>query len=348
MPVVAAEDLQQFLQTIYESRGVSAEEALIVAEHQVTSNLVGHDSHGAIRTPDYIGRVERGDIVSGAPFEIEEETANTAVINGNWGFGFVQTERAMKLVIDKARTNGVAAVTIRYQGHMGRLGAYAEMAAAEGMITLITADSGRGPKAVVPFGGSKARLGTNPLCFGVPTGGDPLVLDMATSAVAGGKVLLARNLGEQLGAGWLVDADGNPTTDPNDYFAGGALMPMGGDQAHKGFGLSVMVEVLCGLLTGLGFGVAKDARHNDGNFIAVFDVRRFRDLKTFTDDVDEFIAFLKDTPLAPGFDEIFVPGEIEARTAVARRESGLSIDEPTWEKLVAMAPEAAALVPFID
>jgi LDH2 family malate/lactate/ureidoglycolate dehydrogenase len=334
VPVVAADELRKILVAIYGSRGVPADEAAIVAGHQVEANLVGHDSHGAIRTVDYVRRVENGHIVPGAPFEVERETATTAVINGNWGFGFVQTARAMRLAVGKARDHGVAAITIRYHGHMGRLGAYAEMAAAEGMLSLIAADSGRGPKAVVPHGGARARLGTNPICFGVPTGGAPLVLDIATSAVAGGKVALTRNQGGTLEPGLLVDADGRPTTDPNAYFAGGSLLPMGGSQAHKGYGLSVIVEILCGLLTGLGFGVAADARHNDGNFVAVFDVGRFRDPREFADDVDAFVAYLKDTPPAPGHTEVLVPGEIEARTAAARRVDGINLDETTWRQLV--------------
>ncbi|GAB3535741.1 Ldh family oxidoreductase [Phytohabitans suffuscus] len=342
MPVVAADEVLRLLRAVYESRGVPPDEARAVAAHQVGANLAGHDSHGVIRTPDYVRRIEKGDIVPGAPFEVERETGSTAVVNGNWGFGFVQTERAMRLAVAKARAHGVAAVTIRYQGHMGRLGAYAELAAAEGMISLITADSGRGPKAVVPYGGTSPRLGTNPICFGVPTGTFPLVLDMATSAVAGGKVAVHRNTGEPLPPGLLLDARGRPSTDPADYFAGGALLPMGGAQAHKGFGLSVVVEVLCGLLTGLGFGVAEDARHNDGNFIALFDVARFRDPREFTADVDAFVAFLKDTPLAAGHDEILVPGELEARTTATRRASGLDLDDRTWHDLLALLPEAPA------
>jgi LDH2 family malate/lactate/ureidoglycolate dehydrogenase len=336
VPVVSADELRKILVSIYESRGVPTDEAAAVADHQVDANLIGHDSHGAIRTVDYVRRLEKGDIVPGAPFEVERETATTAVVNGNWGFGFVQTAKAMRLAIDKARASGVAAVTIRYQSHMGRLGAYAEMAAAEGMIALITADSGRGPKSVVPYGGAQPRLGTNPICFAVPTGGVPLVLDIATSAVAGGKVMLARNEGADLEPGLLVDADGKPTTDPNDYFAGGALAPLGASQAHKGYGLSVIVEVPCGILTGLGYGVAADARHNDGNFIAVFDVARFRDPKEFTADVNEFMAYLKETPPAPGFAEVLVPGEIEARTGAVRRAEGITIDETTWQQLVSL------------
>lgn len=335
---MSPQDLHALLVSIYRSRGVGADEAEVVAEHQVTSNLMGHDSHGAIRTSLYVGRIERGDIVPGAPFVVERRSGSTAVVDGGWGFGFVQTRRATELALEMSAEHGVAAVTIRYQGHMGRLGAYAELAAARGHIMILTADSGRGPKSVVPFGGAAARLGTNPLCIGVPTGGTPLVLDIATSAVAGGKVMLARNQGEPLGEGWLVDAEGRPSTDAEDYFRGGALMPMGGDQAHKGYGLSVMVEVLCGLLTGLGFGVAADSRHNDGNFLAVFDVGRFRDPEDFHRDVRDFVTFLKATPRAPGVEEILVPGELEARTAEQRRRDGIPVDERTWSELLELQP----------
>jgi LDH2 family malate/lactate/ureidoglycolate dehydrogenase len=333
MPVVGHDVLEGLLGDIYRAKSVPADEAAVVAAHQTSANLVGHDSHGAIRTATYVDRIDRGHIVPGAAFEVEDETPSTAVVNGNWGFGFVQTERAIELAIGKARNTGVAAVTIRYQGHMGRLGAYLETVAAAGMIGLMAADSGRGPKSVIPLGGRVAKLGTNPIAFGVPTGGPPLILDMATSAVAGGKIQLLRSLGQPAQPGWLVDAAGRPSLDPNDYYQGGSLMPFGGDQAHKGYGLSVIVEVLCGVLTGLGFGVSAEAKHNDGNFIAVFDVARFRDLATFVADMDAFVADLKSTPLAEGFDEIYYPGEIEARTAERRRIEGVPLDDNTWSEL---------------
>lgn len=344
MPLVTADGLRTTLEAIYRANSVPAEEAAIVAAHQTSANLVGHDSHGAIRTAVYVERIQNGDIVPGAPFEVEQETTTTAVINGNWGFGFVQTERAIELAIGKARNAGVAAVTIRYQGHMGRLGAYLETVAKAGMIGLITADSGRGPKSVVPYGGRIAKLGTNPIAFGVPTGSTPLILDMATSAVAGGKIQLMRALSQPTEQGWLIDAAGRPSTDPNDYYNGGSLMPFGGNQAHKGYGLSVIVEILSGLLTGLGHGVAADARHNDGNFIAVFDVSRFRDLSDFEQDMDAFIADLKSTPPAEGFTEVFYPGEIEARTAVRRRVEGIPIDDHTWVEIQELA-KRSGLVP---
>ncbi len=165
MPVFSHDYLHKVAFHIYRAEGVSDEEAEVVATHQVKANLVGHDSHGVIHIPEYVERIHRGHIVPGAPFEVVRESATSARVDGHWGFGFVVTERAMRMAIEKARTNDVAAITVFQQSHIGRLGDYPTMAAAEGMIGIITADSGAGPKAVAPFGGRERRLGTNPICI---------------------------------------------------------------------------------------------------------------------------------------------------------------------------------------
>ena len=337
MPVFTHDYLYRVAFHIYRAEGVSEEEARIVATHQVKANLVGHDSHGMILLPVYVERIHLGHIVPGAPFEVEAESPTTARINGNWGFGFVVTERAMRMAIEKARVNNVAAITVFYQSHIGRLGDYPTMAAQEGMIGLITADSGAGPKAVAPFGGRERRLGTNPICIGVPSDLEgPALLDMATSAVAQGKVSLARNRREPIPTSWVIDRDGNPTTDPNDYFQGGAILPVGADQGHKGFGLSFMVEMFSGILTGLGFGIDPQARHNDGCFIAVFNVEAFRPLAEFKKEVREFAEYIKDTPAARGFEEVLYPGEPEWRTEQRRRAEGIYVEDDTWEQISAL------------
>jgi LDH2 family malate/lactate/ureidoglycolate dehydrogenase len=340
------ESLTEFVAALYEAHGVPSDEARVVAFRQVEANLVGHDSHGVLKTRDYLTRVEKGHIVPGAAFEVDAESPTTAVVNGNWGFGFVITERAMEMAIEKARESGVAALTVRHQGHIGRLGAYTAMAAEAGMIAIMTADSGLGPKSAPPFGGRERRLGTNPISIAVPSGQDGAVcIDIATTSVASGKLQVARARGEKIPFGWILDAEGRPTDDPADYYAGGALLPLGADQGHKGYGLSFMVEVLSGLLTGLGFGVDPKGRHNDGCFIAVFDVARFRELTGFSADVDEFIAFLKDTQLAEGFSEILYPGEMEQRRQAASLNGGLEVDDATWAELTALAGEAGITPP---
>ena len=338
MPVVAAARLRAIGEALLVAAGAPAEEAATVMRHCVAANLVGHDSHGIIQIPTYIDRIKAGHIVPGAPWVIVQESPTTTVVDGNWGFGYVVNERAMRLTIEKARTANVAAATVFRQGHIGRLSSYTLMAVEAGMIGLITADSGRSPKNVAPFGGREARLGTNPISIAVPSDlGGPMFLDMATSAVAAGKVSLAVARGEKIPLGWIIDRDGNPTTDPKDHKSGGALLPLGGNEGYKGYGLGVMVEVLCGLLTGLGFGVEPSGRHNDGCFMAVFKVDAFRPLAAFKREVADLAQYLKATPLAAGSDAIYYPGELEHACSVARERDGIAVEDATWGKLVKLA-----------
>src|SRR5271155_362972 len=270
MPKIPAERLGEIGRALFIAAGTSPEEAEIVMRHVVAANLAGHDSHGVIQIPTYIERIKVGYIVN---------------------------ERAMRLTIEKAKSANVAAATVFRQGHIGRVASYTLMAAREGMIGIATADSGRSPKAVAPFGGSEARLGTNPISIAMPSDLDgPLYLDMATSAAAAGKIALAVARGTPVPPGWIIDRDGRPTTDPSQLRQGGALLPVGGSEGSKGYGPSVMVEILWGLLTGLGFGVEPTGRHNDGCFMAVFKVDAFRPLAQFKKDIADFVRYLKETP----------------------------------------------------
>ena len=334
MPVFSHNYLHKVAYHVYRAKGSSEDEATTVASHIVKANLVGHDSHGVINIPVYADRIDKGHIVPNAPFEVEREAPCTAVINGNWGFGFAVTDRAMGMAIDKAKDHGVAAITVHFQSHIGRLGDYPTSALQAGMIGLITADSGAGPKAVAPFGGRARRLGTNPICIGMPSFLEgPVLLDMATSAVAQGKISLARNRQEEVPLGWIINKDGDPTTDPNEYFDGGAILPVGADQGHKGYGLSFMVEVFSGLLTGLGFGLDPQGRHNDGVFIGVFNVEHFRPLDQFKTEVGEFVDFVKTSPPAAGFNGVLYPGEIEYLTEQRRRKEGIFVEDQTWGQI---------------
>jgi uncharacterized oxidoreductase len=284
--------------------------------------------------------MKAGHIVPGAPWEIVQESPTTTVIDGHWGFGFHVNAKAMALTIDKARTANVAACTVFRQSHVGRLAAYPLMAAKAGMIGFATADSGRSPKHVAPFGGREARLGTNPIAIAVPSDLEaPFYLDMATSAVAAGKVALAVARGEEIPKGWIIDAKGRHTTDPRDYRKGGALLPLGGTEGYKGSGLAAMVEVLCGLLTGLGFGVEPTGRHNDGCFMACFKVDAFRPLAEFKKDIGDFIKYLKETPPAEGSSGVLYPGEIEHRREQDRRANGIEVEDATWDKIKSLAQD---------
>ena len=303
------------------------------------ANLAGHDSHGVIAIPTYIDRVKAGHIVPSAQWAIVRESPTTTVIDGHWGFGFHVNAKAMALTIEKAKTANVAACTVFRQSHVGRLATYPMMAMREGMIGIATADSGRSPKHVAPFGG-EPRLGTNPISIAVPSDlSGPFCLDMATSAVAAGKISLAVARSEQIPKGWIIDAAGRHTTGPKDFRKGGALLPLGGTEGYKGSGLAAIVEVLCGLLTGLGFGVEPTGRHNDGCFMAVFNVAAFRPLQDFKKEVAEFARYLKSTPPSEGSIGVFYPGEIEYLREQERRKNGIEVEDATWDKLRALATE---------
>src|SRR5881394_2286159 len=325
MPKIQADRLEEIGRALFEAAGAPKEEAALVMRHIVGANLVGHDSHGVIQIPTYIDRIKAGHIVPGAPWVIVKESPTTTVVDGHWGFGYVANERAMRLTIEKAENSNVAAATVFRQGHIG----------------LLTADSGRSLKAVAPFGGREARLGTNPISMAIPSDLDgPLYLDMATSAAAAGKIALAVARHEKVPDGWVIGSDGKPTNDPAQLRQGGALLPLGGpDGGYKGTGLAVMVEILCGLLTGLGFGVEPTGRHNDGCFMAVFKVDAFRPLGEFKKEVGEFIRYLKETPPAEGSSGVLYPGEIEHQREQDRRKNGIDVEDSTWDKIKSLAQD---------
>ncbi|MGH7263470.1 MAG: Ldh family oxidoreductase, partial [Candidatus Rokuibacteriota bacterium] len=319
----------------------SPDDARVVADHQVDANLAGHDSHGVHLLPTYLDRIRKGHIVPGAPIAVLDETDTTARVDGHWGFGQVVSTRAMELCIGKARRHRVGIVSVFRQSHVGRLGDYPLMAAAAGLVGLMMCDSGQAPKQVAPFGGREARLGTNPLSIAFPSDLEaPVLVDMATSAVAGGKLSVARARREAIPLGWLLDPEGNPTTDPSHFAAGGAMLPLGGPQGYKGSALSFAVETLAAILPGLGFGVDPAGRHNDGAFLLAFDPAAFRPLAEFKAEVAAFARYLKATPPATGFAEVLYPGEIEHRTAARRRREGIPIEDDTWSRLEALARAA--------
>jgi LDH2 family malate/lactate/ureidoglycolate dehydrogenase len=339
MPNFDASRLIRICRSILLKLGASEEEATTVAEHQVGANLAGHDSHGIILLATYADRIKKGHIVPGAKFEIVHDTPTTARIDGHWGFGQVVQTKATRLAIDKARSHMTAAVTVAYQSHVGRLGDYPLMAANAGMIGMLFCDSGRGPKVVVPFGGRDARLGTNPICIALPSNLEaPIFVDMATSQVAANKLAVYRSRGKAIPANWLVDKEGNPTTDPADYFTGGAVLPLGGlESGHKGYGLGTMVDVFAGILTGLGWGLDPAARHNDGSLFIAINVAAFRPLEEFKAEVTDFAKFLKTSRPAQGFEEVLYPGEIEWLTAQKRIRTGIPVEEDTWAGIQTLA-----------
>ncbi|RJQ54652.1 MAG: Ldh family oxidoreductase [Desulfobacteraceae bacterium] len=323
--------LKEVSSRILHATGMPLEDAGKVAGYMVSANLAGHDSHGVIQTLNYVDRIQKGHLDPKTSIEIRSESPTSAIVDGNWGFGYIVSSSAVEVAIEKAEKNHVAALTILRQGHVGRLANYTTALAGAGMIGLMTSDSGHSKKWVVPFGGSVPCLGTNPISIAVPSNQQgPVFVDMATSVVAQGKIALARSRGEKVPFGWMVDSEGSPSTDPN-LFA--ALLPLGGDQGYKGYGLSFMIEIFAGILTGIGYGIDPSGRHNDGCLLLAVKVDAFRPLEDFKREVDDFISQIKNTPPAKGFEEVLYPGEIEWRTAQQRLKSGIFIEDATWDGL---------------
>ncbi len=330
----SADTLREVAVRILRAVPIPDEEALIVADLLVDSNLAGHDSHGILRLPQYLGMVRDGAILPGAPLKALQETPATAVLDGGWGFGQVVARGAMDLTVRKARTSAVGAVAVRRCNHIGRLGAYAALPCEAGMVGLLFVNGHAGDQGVAPYGGIARRLGTNPFAVAVPSAqGPPVVLDITTSIVAGGKVRLARARGEPVPEGCLIDAEGRPTTDPNVYYdpPRGALLPFGG---HKGYGLSVMIDLLVGTLSGAGASAPDAPRSGNALLTVAVDIERFVPLDAFREEVRQFIAYLKTSPKAPGVAEILAPGERAFRERERRLREGIEVEDRTWGQIL--------------
>ena len=246
MKIIPAAKLVEVVAAIMRAGGCGGAEAHTVARRLVDSNLVGHDSHGVIRVGKYLEWVRAGWLVpNGTPTVVFENDA-IAIVDGDRGFGQVVGEFAGELGTRKAARTGIAMVGLRNCGHLGRVGDWAELAAAKGQVSLHFLNTS-GAQRVAPFGGSDRRLSTNPITIGIPIAdSDPVILDVTTSSVAEGKLFVAINKGEHVPPGWIIDKHGQPTTDPKDFYDGGALLTVG---AHKGSGLSIVVDLLAGALS---------------------------------------------------------------------------------------------------
>ncbi|MEO2022640.1 MAG: Ldh family oxidoreductase, partial [Pirellulaceae bacterium] len=252
MPHFTPEDLEHFSVSLLAAGGASAHESQIVGASLIDANIKGYDSHGLMRIPFYLDMLKSGDIVSGAELTTINETSTMLAADANWGFGRVQCGALTEKLLDKADQSGVAIGTLRHSSHIGRLGEYCEIAASRELVSIMMVNTHGAARRVAPPGGRAPRLGTNPIAMGVPSGDAPLVLDFSTSVTAEGKVRVKSIAGETCPEGWLLDSDGNPTTDPNDLYTDppGSILPMGGPQAYKGFGLSLMIDLFSGALSG--------------------------------------------------------------------------------------------------
>lgn len=333
MPRFPADVLRGIAVRVLRASGASEDEAPTVADLLVDANLTGHDSHGILRLPQYVGMVRNGSILPGAPLKIVRETPATAVLDGGWGFGQVIARKAVEMAVAKAMTSAVGAVAVRCCNHIARLGAYVTAASDAGALGLLLVNGHAGDQGVAPYGGIARRLGTNPFAVAVPSAeGPPVVLDVTTSVVAGGKLRVYRARGEPIPEGWLIDASGLPTTDPNVYFdpPRGALLPFGG---HKGYGLSVMIDLLVGTLSGVGPSAPDAPRSGNALLAIAIDIERFRPVVDFRGQVRDFIAYLKSSPRMAGTLEVLAPGERAFRLKERRLREGIDVEDSTWAQI---------------
>jgi LDH2 family malate/lactate/ureidoglycolate dehydrogenase len=348
MIVKTAAELVDWVSRILQAAGADERNARAVAEHLVDSNLCGVDTHGIQHVPSYIKNILAGELLPTAWPEILSETPTTALVSGNWTFGHVSARFAMQVAIAKALDQGAAVVSIVKANHIGRLGYYAEQAAAQGLVGMIWAGGfGWTAPAAAPYGGRERLLHTNPLSMAFPAGDEPApMFDFATTAVAGRKVINAQQRHTDLPPGCIIDRDGRPTTNPQDFYDGGAYMPFGG---HKGYALMVAVEFLGRLFSGAD-SYAEAPRGGStfgrqGVTLIAFRADLFQPLPLFKQSVDELARRLRSTPPAPGFDEVLMPGDPEARARSIRQRDGIPIAGDIWQSLTAAA--AALAVPLI-
>lgn len=337
---IEAERLTDFVRAIFVAAGATEGNAERVARSLVGANLTGHDSHGVIRTVQYVAAIEAGLIDPQVTPVVAEEMGAISKVDARGGFGQVGAEFAMRVSIAKARVHGVAATTLHNSDHVGRVGEWVAMAAEEGLIGLAFCN-GAGPGGLVtPYGGMERKLGTNPFAAAVPMNGrspngrSAFVLDFATSVLAEGKVRVARNAGKPLAEGVILDKAGHPSTNPQDLYEGGMLLAAG---LYKGYGLSLLIELLGGILTGMGSPALPEYdRFYNGVLFVVLAIEPFRPLAEFLLDAGRLADAVAATKPAPGSTGVLLPGEPEEQTAVIRRRDGIPIDETTWGELTAV------------
>ena len=331
MKTVPAGKLVDLVGTIMQAAGSSAAEARAIATRLVDSNLVGHDSHGVLRVAKYLEWVRDGTLKPNTAPEIVFDSDAIAIIDGHRGFGQVTGEFATRMGIAKARSKGIAMVGLRNCGHLGRLGDWAEMAAEAGCVSLHFLNTS-GAQRVAPFGGSDRRLSTNPMAIGVPVAkGPPAILDITTSTVAEGKLMVAMNKGDRVPDGWIVDKAGRPTTDPKDFYDGGALLTIG---AHKGSGLSILTDLLAGAVTTGRSSDPADTILRNNMLSIIIDPSVYDRSGTVLDEAHRFVEWVKASPPARAGEPVLAPGDVERRTRADRLAGGVPLDEKTWRDLI--------------
>ncbi len=329
-----AEALQSFCEECLLACGMERGDASIVADSLVRSNLRGVDSHGVVRLGIYVRRLKTGLVNPRPEVAVVRESEATLLVDGDNGPGQVVGVRALEMGLEKVGRSGTVSVGVRGSNHYGAGAYYVERAVARDVAAFAYSNA---PSTMAPWGGSDPYVGTNPYAFGVPAGRhEPIIADMATSVVARGKIILAAGRGEPIPEGWAVDREGRPTTDAQEALEG-SVLPFGGP---KGYAISLMIDIMAGVLTGAGFGPRIGSLYDDfeepqdvGAFFQLTDIGRFGSVEEFKGRVDRMIDEIKAARRAPGVEEIFVPGEIEHRNEQQRRQTGIPLGAETLAEL---------------
>lgn len=333
---IAVEALQQFAKDAFIRVGLPREEAEAASHVLLDANLDGIDSHGISRLPIYIRRLREGRINPKPQLSIHQK-GNVLVVDGDNGLGQVVTVRAMEAGFQLARSEGVVTIAIRHSNHFGQAGYYCKQAAEEGLFSLLTTNT---PVGIPPWGGRKPYFGTNPIAFGFPTQGIPIVIDMSSSVVARGKIILAAKNKESIPLGWAIDQEGKETTDPDEALKG-AVLPMGG---AKGYALALAMEVLAGILTGAAFGphitsiYEESSKESDiGHFILLSNVSHYLPYTHYLERVTQLVEEIKAVPRREGVDQIYIPGERRHLTSLQRKKEGIPLTDEVYAELNEMA-----------
>jgi uncharacterized oxidoreductase len=334
--IVRADRLREIVRTIFSAAGSSKREAGLIADHLVEANLRGHDSHGVGMIPTYIANALDGSLVLNQTLSVAFDSGSLIICDGGVGIGQIMAHDAIGAGIERAARAGACIVGLRNSHHIGRIGHWAEQCAAAGLVSVHFVNVVSTP-SVAPFGGTKARVGTNPFAVGIPrTGEAPIIVDFATSRLAAGKVHVAFNKGVSIPEGALLDAGGRPTTDPSDLFTDppGALLPFG---EHKGWGLSVACELLGAAL----IGGKTQSGPKQGNAIVnsmlsvLVSPDRLGTRANLDDETDAFVSWVRSE--ATRASKILMPGDPERATRQWREANGIPIDARTWEEIEAAA-----------
>lgn len=337
MPVFHAGPLRRLVSAVFASAGSRPDEAALIARRLVDANLVGHDSHGIVRVPAYVRWVGEGKVVANRHVQVISQGDAFAILDGQHGYGQVIGGEAMEIGLAMAARTGIALVCLRQVHHLGRIGDWAEHCAAEGVVSVHFVNAVHVGWMVAPFGGIERRMSTNPFCCGMPVdGGDPIILDFATSTIAEGKALVARNKGVEVPERAVIDSAGAETRDPNALYATppGALLPFGD---HKGYGLAVFCDLLAGALGG--GGTNHDGRENKrqvvNNMLSILIDPRVIGATSMNAEATRFVAWLRSSAAREG--DVMVPGDPERRHRATRARDGIPVDDKTWSDVLLCA-----------